>query len=119
MRYRALDENGDMVMRNGQAYIENVEAVQQAVATRLRLLIYEWWEDYPTGTPWWQDIIAQRGIEEALRIIKKRIEETTNVLTVLDMEHTWDNESRTLYVRAAVQSVYGLFELNEALGGEV
>jgi hypothetical protein len=119
MRYRALDEDGDMVMGNGNAYIENVEAVQQAVATRLRLLIYESWEDYPTGTPWWQDIIAQRGLEEALRIIKKRIEGTTNVLTVLDMEHTWDNESRTLYVRAAVQSVYGLFELNEALGGEV
>lgn len=120
MRYRALDENGDMVMRNGQAYIENVEAVQQAVATRLRLLITEWWEDVEDGVPYWQKIIATRDVTEAVRIIKKRIEGTTNVLTVLDMEHTWDNESRTLYIRAAVQSVYGLFELNEALtGGEV
>ena len=120
MRYRAIDEDGDMVMRNGQAYIEDVEAVQQACATRLRLLIEEWWEDAEDGVPYWQKIIASRNIEEALRIIKKRIEGTSNVLTVVAMEHTWDNESRTLYIRAAVQSVYGLFELNEALaGGEV
>jgi hypothetical protein len=120
MRYRALDENGDMVMRNGQAYIEDVEAVQQACATRLRLLIEEWWEDINDGVPYWQKIIATRNIDEAVRIIKKRIEGTSNVLTVVALEHDWNNETRTLRIRAAVQSVYGLFELNEVLtGGEV
>lgn len=112
MRYRALDENGDMVMRNGQAYIEDVEAVRQAIATRLKLLIYEWWEDYPTGTPWWQDIIATRGIEEAKRIIKKRIENTEHVLTVLWLDSVWDNETRSLVVSCGVQSDYGLFTLD-------
>jgi len=119
MRYRALDENGDMVMRNGQAYIEDVEAVQQACATRLRLLIEEWWEDINDGVPYWQKIIATRNIDEAVRIIKKRIEGTSNVLTVVALEHDWNNETRTLRIRAAVQSVYGIFELNEELGGEV
>ncbi len=120
MRYRALDENGDMVMRNGQAYIEDVEAVQQACATRLRLLYGEWWENYVDGVPYWQKIIASRNIDEAVRIIKNRIENTTNVLTVVAMEHDWNNETRTLRIRAAVQSVYGIFELNEELtGGEV
>ena len=120
MRYRALDENGDMVMRNGQAYIEDVEAVQQACATRLRLLIEEWWEDINDGVPYWQKIIATRNIDEAVRIIKKRIEGTSNVLTVVALEHDWNNETRTMRIRAAVQSVYGLFELNEELtGGEV
>ena len=120
MRYRALDENGDMVMRNGQAYIEDAEAVRQACATRLRLLIYEWWEDIEDGVPYWQKIIATRDIDEAVRLIKKRIQGTDNVLSVLDMEHDWNNETRTLRIRAAVQSVYGLFELNEELtGGEV
>ena len=117
MKYRALDDNGDMVMRNGQAYIEDIDAVQQACATRLRLLIYEWWEDTNDGVPYWQQIIANRNIDEALRIIRKRIEGTDNVLSVLDMEHTWDNDSRSLYIRAAVQSVYGLFELEENLTG--
>ena len=120
MKYRALDENGDMVLRNGQAYISDIDAVRQACATRLRLLIYEWWEDIKDGVPYWQQIIANRDIDDALRIIKKRIEGTDNVLSVLDLEHKWDNDSRNLYVRAAVQSTYGLFELSETLGpGEV
>jgi hypothetical protein len=111
MRYRALDENGDMVMRNGQAYIEASEAVRQACVTRLRLLIYEWWEDTKDGIPWWQNIIAKRDINEALRLIRKRIQGTDNVLSVLTMEHDWNNETRELKVRATVQSVYGIFEL--------
>lgn len=120
MRYRALDENGDMVMRNGQAYIEDAEAVRQACATRLRLLVEEWWEDVTDGVPYWQKIIAGRKIDEAVRLIKKRIEGTTNVLAVVAMEHDWNNETRSLRIRAAVQSIYGLFELNEELtGGEV
>ena len=36
MRYRALDENGDMVMRNGQAYIEASEAVRHIVGEARR-----------------------------------------------------------------------------------
>lgn len=115
MRYRALDENGDMVMRNGHAYIEGNEAVQQAVATRLRLLIYEWWEDIEDGVPYWQQIIANRNIEEALRIVRKRIAGTDNVLSIIDMEHSWDNETRTLTIRAAVQSTYGFLEILEKL----
>ena len=112
MRYRALDDNGDMVMRNGQAYISDIDAVRQACVTRLRLLIYEWWEDTQDGVPYWQQIIASRNIEEALRIIRKRIEGTDNVIAVLDLEHTWDNSARSLYIRAAVQSTYGPFDFD-------
>lgn len=118
MRYRKLDENGDMVMRNGQAYIEDKDAVRQACVTRLRLLIYEWWEDVKDGIPWWQQIIAQRNLEEALRIIRKRIQGTDNVLAILAFEHDWNNETRELKVRAVVQSVYGIFELAAKLAGE-
>jgi hypothetical protein len=114
-----LDENGDMIMRNGQAYIEASEAVQQACATRLRLLIYEWWEDTQDGVPYWQQIIASRNIDEALRIIKRRIEGTDHVIAIVSFNHDWDNERRILKIQAAVQSTYGLFELDETLAGEV
>jgi hypothetical protein len=100
-----------MVMRNGQAYINGSEAVQQAIATRLRLLTYEWWEDYPTGTPWWQDIIATRGIEEAKRIIRKRIANTEHVRSVLSLDADWNNETRHLVVNCTVLSDYGEFTM--------
>lgn len=115
MRYRALDENGDMVMRNGHAYIKDKEAVRQACATRLRLLIYEWWEDIDDGVPYWQQIIATRDVAAALKIVRKRIAGTDNVLSIIDLEHTWNNDTRTLTIRAAVQSTYGMIELNEIL----
>ena len=105
-------------MRNGHAYIKDIEAVQQACATRLRLLIYEWWEEIQDGVPYWQQIIAKRDIDEALRLIRKRIAGTDNVISVLDMEHEWDNERRTLRIRAAVQSTYGPFELDEVMKQE-
>ena len=118
MRYRALDDNGDMVVRNGQAYIEGVDAVRQVCVTRLRLLIYEWWEDIGDGVPYWQQIIASRNLEEALRIIRRRIEGTDRVLAVLNMEHTWDNAARILYITAKVQSTYGIFDLEVDFTGE-
>lgn len=111
MRYRALDENGDMVMRNGQAYLEGVDAVRQACATRLRLLLYEWWEDVKDGIPWWQNIIATRNIDVALQLIRKRIQGTDNVLSILNMEHQWNNETRTLTVKVVGLSTYGIFDV--------
>jgi hypothetical protein len=113
MRYRAIDENGDMVMRNSNAYIQGVEAVRQACVTRLKLFIYEWWEDIKDGVPYWQRIITNRNIGVAIHIIRKRIEETTNVQAVLSMEHRWNNETRELYLKATVQSKYGIFTIDE------
>ena len=118
MRYRALDENGDMVMRNGFAYLDERDAVEQAVVTRLRLLIYEWWEDTMDGVPYWQQIMGSRDITEVLRIVRKRIQQTTDVLSVVAMDYQWDNEKRGLIIKVAVQSIYGLLEIEQALTGE-
>lgn len=83
MRYRALDQNGDMLMGGGKAYITDADAVRQAIVTRLKLLIYEWWEDLDDGVPYWQQIIASRDKEAAEKIIKDRIQKTEHVVSVL------------------------------------
>ena len=113
MRYRALDDNGDFTIGNGHAYIEGVEAVQQAVLTRLRLLIYEWWEDINDGVPYWQKIIESRDVAAAEQIIRERIQQTPHVLSILSFAPEWDNETRTLTIRAAIQSEYGAFSIDE------
>lgn len=113
MRYRVLTEDGDFTLGNGNAYIEGVEAVRQAVVTRLRELIYEWWEQLEDGVPYWQNIIARRDIDEAVRIIRSRIEQTKKVITILVFEHDWNNETRELTIRAGIQSEYGLFRIEE------
>ena len=113
MRYRALDENGDFKLCNGHAYIEGTDAVRQAVLTRLRLLVYEWWEDIEDGVPYWQKIIAGRDVKAAQQIIRDRIQQTPHVLSILSFDPDWDNENRTLTIRAAVQSDYGAFSIDE------
>ena len=115
MIYRALSEDGDMTIGNKNAFLSGSEAVQQAVVTRLRQLIYEWWEKLEDGVPYWQKIIAQRDVSEAVRLIRARIEQTTDVISVLAFEHHWNNDTRTLTIRAGVQSIYGEFVIEEAL----
>ena len=52
MIYRMLDADGDYVFgRSKHAYLEGVEAVAQAIKTRLLLLYAEWWEDREDGLP--------------------------------------------------------------------
>ena len=44
-KYRRLDANGDMTFgRGAESFAQGVEAVRQAIETRLRLLRGEWWE---------------------------------------------------------------------------
>ena len=116
MKYRALDENGDFVLGNGHAYIEGTDAVRQAVITRLRLLVYEWWENIDDGVPYWQKIIANRDVKAAQQIIRERIQQTPGVLSILSFDPVWDNENRTLMIRVAIQSEYGAFSIDEEVG---
>lgn len=81
--------------------------------TRLRLLIYEWWENIEDGVPYWQKIIASRDVEAAERTIRERIQRTPHVLSILSFDPEWDNERRTLTIRAAIQSDYGAFSIDE------
>ncbi|MDQ0202469.1 hypothetical protein [Pectinatus haikarae] len=115
MIYRALDENGDYVLNNGNAFFSDADAVRQAVITRLRQLIYEWWESLEDGVPFWQKIIAQRDKAAAEKIIRERIEQTDKVMSVISYTPTWDNENRALTINAEIQTEYGAITIEEAM----
>ena len=116
MIYRKLDENGDYVFgRNQNNYISGAAAVNQAVVTRLRQLIYEWWEDLEDGIPVWQKILGNRNKQEAEQIIRERIQKTKYVKSILSFEAIWDNEKRTLTIRASVDTEFGQSEVNEVI----
>lgn len=76
MRYRQLTSTGDYIFGQGNLdYITGREAVSQAVRTRLKLLLGEWWEDLEDGLPLFQVILLQRNTEDGRRTIDLLMQE--------------------------------------------
>ncbi len=116
MIYRKLDQNGDYVFGgNGSNYISGLDAVKQAILTRLRLLYGEWWEDETDGLPLWQKILAARDKKEAERQILNRISGTPHVLAITGYETTWDGDTRKLSIHVEFSSDYGDGTLDEVM----
>lgn len=112
MIYRMLDSDGDYVFGRGKhAYLEGIDAVAQAIKTRLLLLYAEWWEDREDGLPLWEQILAAPGSPDSLAavdlIFKERIEGTTGVLSLLGYESDFDRDNRKYTFKAAVETMYG------------
>ena len=112
MIYRMLDSDGDYVFGRGKhAYLEGIDAVAQAIKTRLLLLYAEWWEDREDGLPLWEQILAAPGSQDSLTavdlVFKERIEGTTGVLSLLGYESDFDRDNRKYTFKAAVETMYG------------
>lgn len=67
MKYRELTSVGDYML--GGRFLTGKAAVAQAIGTRLKLLLGEWWEDRQDGLPLFQSILGRRGIEDDLRAV--------------------------------------------------
>ena len=119
MLNRRLDENWDYCFGRGrQNYISGLEAVVQAIKTRLQLLKEEWWEDQNDGLPLWQEILGSSGSEGHRAavdiIIRDRISGTTGVLEVTEFESQY--QDRQYIFEATVESIYGSFYLTNKEG---
>ncbi len=70
MKYRRLDENGDYSFGNNSLdYIEDNDAIIQAIKTKLYLFYGEWWEDISLGLPMFQSILGQVSNENLRRTV--------------------------------------------------
>lgn len=110
MKYRRLDDNWDYCFGRGQQnYLTDIEAVAQAIKSRMQLLYAEWWEDLTDGLPLWERILGTSGSEKNRRIvdiiIRDRIAETDGVLSVLSYESSY--ERRIYKFTATVETMYG------------
>lgn len=121
MKNRRLDENWDYVFGHGvNDYLTGVEAVAQAIKSRLLLLYKEWWEDREDGLPLFEKILASSGREENITavdiILKDRIANTKDVLAVLSFSSTYDRDTRDYKFSADVDTVYGTLYITNKEG---
>ena len=116
MRYRKLDANGDYVIGTGADFYTNeVAAVAQAIRTRLRLWLGEWFLDTSDGTPWLQDALGQFGKTAIDAILRARILATPGVTEITAYGSQFDGNSRTLAISATVSTIYGTITIQESV----
>lgn len=109
MRYRRLDDDGDMNFGSQQAdFLRNTpEAVAQAVMTRLNLWLGEWFIDQTEGTPYQQAVLGagtKQSIEPAIR---SRILETQGVSGIDLFSMSIDPDERKVTINASISTDYG------------
>lgn len=120
MRYRRLEgvENEPVFGRGKQDFLTNVEAVGQAVITRLKFFRGEWWEDIYLGIPMWQEILGVVGARKDVidRVIQKEILDTTGVFNIEELSSVFNRETRAYQFYAVINTIYGKTVLTNAQG---
>lgn len=114
LKYRQLDENGDMTFGAGEANVlDGLDAMRQALKTRLGAVRGEWWEGDDGALPYFTEILGKRTTAANRQIIDllivERIMDTRGVVSVQNVESGFDG--RRYHFRCTVNTVYG--QLNQ------
>lgn len=108
---------GDMVREGGRfVRIGGVESIAQAVRSRLRLLLGDYFIDPQEGVPYWEQILVKNPSLSAVReIFRRTIVGTPGVDEVLQLDLTLSTE-RHLRVTARCDTDLGEITVSEELG---
>jgi hypothetical protein len=94
----------------------NIQAVQQAILTRLRLFQGEWWANLTDGLPLWQSILAQGASPAAQAqmetLIGARIFNTPFVTGLQNVGIVYTPSTRTFLYSAQVNTQFGAINLS-------
>lgn len=109
MRYRRLGDDGDMTFGSQQAdFLRNTpETVAQAVVTRLKLWLGEWFIDQSEGTPYQQAALGKRTRASIEPAIRSRILETEGVTSIDQFDLSIDPDERKVTINATISTAYG------------
>jgi len=112
MKYRELDADGDYTFGRNK-FFHNIEAVAQAIVTRMKLLYGEWWEKTDDGLPLFERILGvfvndqQKGAIDL--IISERITGAPGVNNIAKFESDFFN--RKYSAHCSINTVFGSIEL--------
>lgn len=117
MLYRRLDPQGDMQFGQGRGDFlkDTPDTVAQAVVTRLRLLVGEWFLDLQEGTPWRPAVLGKHTQDTYDAAIRTRILDTQGVVKIAAYESRFNPDTRTLSVSVRIDTVYGPTRIEEVL----
>jgi hypothetical protein len=94
---------------------DSPDTVLQAVMTRLKLFVGEWFNDTAEGTPWRTQVLGKYTKTRYDSAIRRRILRTQGVTGIAEYHSSFDGEGRHLAVSAAIDTIYGRAALQEVL----
>lgn len=110
IRYRKMDANGDYTFGRPLAvqefWVDQQEAVQQAILTRLTLSSGEWFLDSDEGTPYATKVLGYSPPNVRDFALRARILDTLGVDSITTYNSSIDQE-RACTVTANVDTIYG------------
>lgn len=114
MRYRKLSSDGDYVFGSGKNdfLVNSPEAVAQAILTRLKQWLGEWFADTSDGTGWNQSIVGKQSKNLYELTLHQRVLETPGVKSIVDFQSALDPDTRRLTVSMTVNTIFGEASLN-------
>lgn len=109
MRYKKLDEDGDYTFGSSayDFHVNTPEAVGQAVLTRLKHWLGEWFADTSDGTGWTQAILGRQPDNLYEMTLRQRVLETFGVSSIEEFESSLDSRTRILTVAMTIETIYG------------
>lgn len=111
LKYRKQSSTGDYLFGGGeQDFLNDVNAVVQAINTKLLLLKAEWWEDVDIGLPLFQQILGATGSYSDLLkttdlFVQEEILEVEQVTGIEEFESSYSEG--TYSFSCTVNTVYG------------
>lgn len=113
----AMDENGDLALKNGDFYfVTGVDATVQFLTQRLRFLLAEWFLDETKGIPYLDRIfIKNPNPVELDSIFKTVVIESPGVLELLTFSLGVDAALRKLLVTGSIRAIDGEADFSETL----
>lgn len=111
MIYRKLTPSGDYTFgHNMLDFYHDLDAVAQAIKTRLQLYKDSFWRDLSDGIPMWQSILQTPGSPANLanvdNIIQERIKGTQGVEAIVSYNSAFNPNTRQYSFEATVQTIY-------------
>lgn len=122
IQYLRLDPDYDPVFVPAAA-LTDLEAVRQAIQTRLELFRGEWWENIDEGTPMFQLVLGAPGSPRSIAVMEAaltaRIKGTPYVTAVTSIQSTFDRKTRKYSYSATAETSFGTVAISNASVTEV
>lgn len=117
IRVRRINDNHDSEYgSNRLSFDEDLDAVVQAVQTKLQLFTGEWWEDTLDGTPMLTAILGhsaggsnRRNID---RLLQKRLSEVPYVTDVTDVLSSFNKSTRNYTFQCTLVTDFGTISVS-------